>query len=273
MPDARATMACLMKAIEAEILPRLMAAHPDAAGGSLGDARFSQIAEQDVHAFTDIALGPESSGSMQYIDSLRERGVSVQSIYLHLLVPAARRLDAMWASDACDFTQITIALWRMQQVMYDLSPTFHADASDQLLEPRKIMLTPVPGSQHTMGILMVAEFFRRAGWGVWGEPACSRERLLQEINGQWFDAAGISVGSEAQLPGLDRFIDDLRQSSKNKSLAVLVGGPMFAHQPNLAQDFGADGTATDAESAVQKAEELRALKAQPTTEKKRRRVG
>lgn len=269
-PSAEATMACLIKTIEADILPRLVAAHQDVTVGGPG---LANISEQDVHGFTDIAIGTESAKCMQYVDAIRSRGVPVQSIYLHLLAPAARRLDAMWASDACDFTQITIALWRMQQVMYDLSPNFHADASHGVAEPKRVMLTPVPGSQHTMGILMVAEFFRRAGWGVWGEPGCSRERLLEEVRGQWFDAAGISVGSETQLPGVDRFIDQLRESSKNKSLVVLVGGPIFAHQPSLAQDIGADGTAVDAQSAVEKAETLLAMKPSRSVGRKGLRVG
>lgn len=267
-------MTCLMKTIEAEIIPRLMAAYEDvdARIGGAGGGQVIAIDEKDVHDFTDVAIGAESAKCMQYVDSIRDRGVPVQSIYLHLLAPAARRLGGMWTSDTCDFTQITIALWRMQQVMYDLSPSFHADASHGATEPKKIMLATVPGSQHTMGILMVAEFFRRAGWGVWGEPACSRERLLKEVRGQWFDAAGISVGSEAQLPGLDRFIDDLRESSKNKSLAVLVGGPIFADLPGLAQEIGADGTAEDAQSAVEKAELLLAVRRSPPAERRGLRV-
>lgn len=252
-------MACLIKTIEAEIIPRLMAAYEETGSGP-GGPRTVAIQDSEVNDFTDIALGAESSRCLPFIENLLDRGVSLSTIYLHLLGPSARKLGAMWTSDTCDFTQITIALWRMQQVMYDLSPSFQADSVTHAVSQKKIMLTPVPGSQHTFGILMVAEFFRRAGWSVWGEPAASRERLLQEVRGQWFDAAGISVGSESQIDGLEELINELRQASRNKSLIIMVGGPMFAHQPSLAEQVGADATAIDAESAVAEAEQRLAAK-------------
>lgn len=266
------TVKCLLGAIEAEIIPRLMVAYQD--GRAVIDASGGfEIDEKDVHDFTDIVLGPESATCLPFVEAIRDRGVPIESIYLHLLAPAAQSLGAMWASDACGFTQITIALWRMQQVMYSLSPGFHAGAANIAAGNRNIMLTPVPGSQHTFGIQMVAEFFKRAGWSVWCEPACDRANLLQELGRQWFEVAGISVGSQVQLAGLEQLIDELRDASKNKSMAVLLGGPIFAQQPDLAAAFHADGIAIDAESAVEKAESLVALRMPRLDHSKVLRVG
>ena len=79
----------------------------------------------------------------------------------------------MWDADLCDFTQVTIGLWRLQQLMYELSPAFQDDAQRGVQIHRAMLVlvpvpvpVPVPGSQHTLGLLRVAEFFRRAGWGV-----------------------------------------------------------------------------------------------------------
>lgn len=260
----------LVKTIEAEIIPRLIASHPESATPAPGNGATPALADcgpavvqpHEVAEFTAMALNNESAVCQNYIDSIRERGVPLQSIYLHLLAPAARRLDGMWVADECDFTQITIALWRMQQVMYDLSPSFRVDSEGVVGQRRKIMLMPVPGSQHTLGILMVAEFFRRAGWGVWGEPAATRDRLLDAIREERYDLAGISVGSEAQLAELNQFIQELRTCSKNKSLLVMVGGPLFTKHPEFAEQIGADATAPDAEHAIQKAESLVAMQQQ-----------
>jgi methanogenic corrinoid protein MtbC1 len=121
---------------------------------------------------------------------------------------------------------------------------------------------------------MVAEFFRRAGWGVWSEPACSRSRLMEAIRSQRFDVVGISVGSEIHLNGLDALMDDLRQASRNKSLLVMAGGAVFAHQPDLAQTTSADIVAMDAQSAVDQAESmLGVMRDQRALPRKALRVG
>lgn len=261
-------MEWLVKTIEAEIIPRLMAAHHDEEIGSAADS--VTVRPSEIIDFTDIILNNESAICHSYIESIRERGVSLKNIYLDLLTPSARLLDEMWTQDRCDFTQITIALWRIQQVMCDLSPAFRTDSEQWGAHRRKIMLMPVPGSQHTLGILMVAEFFRRAGWAVWGEPAAGKTRLIEAIRQEWFDLAGISVGSEAQLEGLADFVQSLRQASKNKSLLIIAGGPLLLHHPEYAATIGADATATDAEHAIVEAERLVALNQQQLSKKESR---
>ena len=52
------------------------------------------------------------------------------------------------------------------------------------VDGRRILLTAVPGEQHSFGLYMVAEFFRRAGWDVvdgWREVVqAARQRLLAQ---------------------------------------------------------------------------------------------
>lgn len=263
-------MEWLVKTIEAEIIPRLMAAHHEEELGAAADA--ASVQPSEVLDFTEIILNNESAICHSYIESIRNRGVSLKRVYLELLTPSARLLDEMWTQDRCDFTQITIALWRIQQVMCDLSPEFRTDTELWNAHRRKIMLMPVPGSQHTLGVLMVAEFFRRAGWAVWGEPAAGKNRLLEAISQEWFDIAGVSVGSEAQLAGLAEFIADLRNASKNKALLVIAGGPLLIHHPEHAASIGADATARDAEHAIAEAERLLALHQQKLSMREPRSV-
>jgi MerR family transcriptional regulator, light-induced transcriptional regulator len=261
-------MEWLVKTIEAEIIPRLMAAHHDEEDAESSDT--VGVRPSEVIEFTDIILNNESAICHSFIESVRGRGVSLKKIYLDLLTPSARRLDDMWTQDRCDFTQITIALWRIQQVMCDLSPAFRTDSDQWGSHRRKIMLMPVPGSQHTLGILMVAEFFRRAGWTVWGEPAAGRERLIEAVRQESFDIAGISIGSEPQLIGLSDFVTALRTASKNKSLLIMAGGPLVLRQPDIAAAIGVDAVAKDAEHAITEAERLIALHQQKIAMKESR---
>lgn len=261
-------MQWLVKTIEAEIIPRLMAAHQDDPKRN-PDSGASAITAQDVLEFSDIALKQEAAYCANYIDSIVNRGVPLDRIYLELLAPAARRLGEMWTADLCTFTDVTIGLWRMQQVMYDLSPVFQSTAQEpDGLHKRHVMLMTVPGSQHTMGLLMVGEFFRRAGWSVWGEPAADRDRLLEAIEEEWFDVAGISVSSEPQLEHLAEFITELRRASQNSSICIMLGGPIFSENPQKAFEYGADVTAADAAEAIQAAEKEVATRQQKSAMKR-----
>ncbi len=247
-------MSLLVNTIEAEIIPRLIANHGGAASIEAPVSSYN-ISQSEVQSFTRIALANDAASCRNFVESVRIRGVSLRSIYLGLLGPAARELGAMWTRDECDFTEVTTALWRIQQVMYDLSPEFHDNTANQ--EPgktRQIMLVPVPGSQHTLGILMVAEFFRKAGWRVWGEPRVQAADILAALSQQHFDVLGLSIGSEPQLEDAQSLIPELRKASRNPSLIIMAGGPVFVHHPEYAKSIGADICAMDAEDAVRSAE-------------------
>lgn len=262
----------LVKTIEAEIIPRLMAAHQADPLRYAGPCPES-IQHDEVADFAEISLTRDADQCAGYVDSLRQRGVSLDAIYLDLIAPAARRLGELWTADLCSFTDVTVGLWRMQKVMYDLSPSFHASATHNgISEQHHAMLMAMPGSQHTMGILMVGEFFMQAGWKVWSEPGAERERLLEAVSEEWFDVAGISVGSEPQLRGLRPLIEELRQCSRNSAIAIMVGGPMFLNDPDAAIEYGADAVSLDAREAVRQAESMVALREEKDAAYKKKRI-
>ena len=248
--------AWLLDTIEAEIIPRLMLAHRTQphAGPQRSSLRTGPTSDE-IEEFSNLCLVQDASASLAYVVALRDEGLTLEEIYLDLLTPAARRLGALWETDDRDFTEVTIGLWRMQQVMYELSPSFRRE-TDHQPGSRSALLAPAPGSQHTLGVFMVAEFFRRAGWNVSGEPAMSARELIQAVSHDWYDVAGLSVGAELHIDGLTQFIADLRRASRNKALAIMVGGPIFVLHPEFVALTGADGTASDASKALTEAEKL-----------------
>ena len=66
----------------------------------------------------------------------------------------------------------------------------------------------------------------------------------------------ISVGVEARLDWLKSAISTLRQSSRNKGIGVMVGGPIFVAHPERADEVGADALAPDGREAPHMAEQL-----------------
>ena len=182
-------------------------------------------------------------------------GVSVETIYLHLLAPAARRLGIWWEEDACDFVDVTMGLWRCQEIVHALSalipgmvPLIGAD--------RRALFSPAPGEQHGLGALIVEEFFRRDGWQTWSVPALNEAELVALVAGRAFDVVGMTVSLDRNVAPLGRSIAAARRASRNPQVIVLVGGRVFTERPALARDIGADGTAADGALAVQLAHSL-----------------
>ncbi len=249
-------MSRLARTIEEEIIPRLMLAHraapePVARPNGVHGA----ITAADVEAFAKLVLSPDEDAAFSSIHSLRARDVSVEKIYLDLLAPTARYLGALWDDDLCDFTEVTVGLGRLQRVLRELSPHMgqgveHANGG------RRILLLPSPGEQHTFGLVMVAEFFRSAGWDVVGGAWAAGADAAAMVSQEWFDVVGFSLGAETRMEGLAAVVAAVRHSTCNRELAVLVGGPIFGSHPEFADQVGADGMTIDGREAPVLAESL-----------------
>ncbi|RYF36535.1 MAG: cobalamin B12-binding domain-containing protein [Comamonadaceae bacterium] len=258
-PDAVAEglhLAMLVKAIEHEIIPRLMLAHrldseclpgPELAGLA--------VSPEDVEQFSRLVLAPDDDLCRGCVQMLRARGISVEMICLDLLAPVARRLGELWEQDLCDFSDVTIGLGRLHQLLRELSREVdqqqHAPANG-----RRILLAPAPGEQHTFGLVMVGEFFRRSGWDVEAAIGGDRADVGAQAASGWFDVVGYSLAAEIHLEDLASDIAAVRAKSMNPRLCIMVGGALFGREPDRVGQVGADGAAASAREAPELAEKL-----------------
>jgi methanogenic corrinoid protein MtbC1 len=249
-------LAGLVRTIEADIIPRLVLAHR---GAERPRARLvaetGTIGKGHVAEFCELVVRGELGELMRYVERTRSSGVPLERVYLDLLAPAARRLGEMWLADECDFTTVTLGLWRLHQVLHELAPAFQCDG-EPMTEGKRVLLAANPGEQHTFGLFMVAEFFRRAGWEVIDGPAFSARELAAAVRHDWFSIAGFSLSCEGGVGRLADLIRDVRRASRNRAIVIIVGGAVFAEHPDLIGQVGADGGANDGRDAVQLAESL-----------------
>ena len=249
-------IAQLARTIEQEIIPRLMLAHraaPELLAKPPGAGR--RITPQDVQHFAKLVLTQDEEPAFAAILSYRASGVSIECVYLDLLAPTARYLGDLWDEDLCNFTDVTVGLGRLQRVLRELSSAF-GRAVEQPTEGRRVLLLPSPGEQHTFGLVMVGEFFRRAGWDVSGGAWTAGADAAALVAAEWFDVIGFSLGAEIHLPALADCIRAVKQGSCNRSIAVLVGGPLFGEHPHYVRQVGADGMTIDGREAPSLAERL-----------------
>jgi methylmalonyl-CoA mutase cobalamin-binding domain/chain len=240
----------LLAVIEEQIIPRLLNVQQFFPGKATNSAEEILGAEQpEFEAFTQHCLKGDALKANQIVDSLSERGLAHDRIFLELITPAARHLGALWDQDLCDFTQVTCGLAMMHQMIYRLGYESPAGQSAEGASER-VMLACAPGSQHFLGLTIVADFFRQAGSEVVLEISSSESELLRAVANEWFDVVGISVALEAQLQTLPDLIAHLRASSGNPKVRVVLGGPIFLIHDFGPDNLGADAIFTDAREAV-----------------------
>lgn len=253
-PSPQERLARIVRTIEDDIIPRLIQAHRPNVAEPVAVEAVRPTAE-DVASFAHLVLAPDDSGWLPVLDRLRAQGVQVDDIYLGLLAPAAAEIGRLWDEDLCSFTDVTVALGRMQRIMRTLSASFGCEVAPNS-DGRRVLLLPAPGEQHTFGLSIVAEFFRRSGWEVMGDTERGAGDPASLVRGEWFDVIGISVGLETRLDWLKSGIAAVRKASCNRAIAVMVGGPLFVIQPELAASVGADATAADGRQAPVVAESM-----------------
>ena len=244
----------LIQMLDKEIIPRLLVSHQ--ANTLIEDLATSgqrKIHVQEVDLLVSLCINGTQETCLEFINKLTNKQVSIESIYLDLIPMTARKLGVLWEEDICSFTDVTIGLWRLQHILYDLTKDFQKKHS-MPIENLNALLIPAPKSQHTLGLFIVAEFFRKAGWRVWGEPNLSPEQINNLIFSQWFDVIGISVGYSEQLVGVNQLITSLRSRSMNPNVAFMVGGPLYSTDPELFDDIQAEIKSCDANDAIRQAE-------------------
>jgi len=256
-PVQSAPVLSLVKAIEGEVIPRLMLARraDPAPAPSVLPAR--PVSSDDVTEFTRLLLRGSPEVLSQFVEVMRAGGTTLQTLYLDLVSPAARLLGAYWDADKCDFVAVTVGLGRLQKVLRDLGGDFRSENGREDRSPdRRAILSAAPGEQHLLGPIMVAEFFRRAGWIVLGGPLWTSQDHLALVSANWIDMFGLSVTNSDCLEATAAAIPSIRRASRNPGVQILLGGRIFAENPDLAIRLGANGTATDGNQAALLANDL-----------------
>jgi methanogenic corrinoid protein MtbC1 len=250
----------LKRVIETEVIPRLVLAQRALGVATQEGAAPHPAAptEGDVEAFTALARLGNTDNALTFIEAFCARGLPLSQVYLGLLAPAARVLGVCWEKDVCDFTEVTIGLRCLHAVCHALEPRF-APLGISIRQGRSILLASAPGEQHGFGLLMVEQFFRRAGWETWVDGSADNEALIAMVAEKHFGLIGFSISGETHIERLASLIRDIRRASRNTGIGILVGGAQILKEPLLVKRLGADATARDAEEAIMQAEALLAL--------------
>jgi MerR family transcriptional regulator, light-induced transcriptional regulator len=253
-PDDTECRQSIRSVVETQIIPRLLLAHRRGSDGAPA-ASSAPVRAEDIAALARLCAAGDLTGAVRAVDALRKDGLDPDRVLLELLGPAAMHLGQMWDDDATSFAEVTLGLGLLHELIHAMGYEFDA-GPQQAATVRRVLLASAPGSQHLLGLAIVSEIYRKAGWDVVMEVSTDRADLCRVAAGEWFDLVGVSVALDAQLPALPALVAGLRQASKNAAVPVLLGGPIFSLRELGATPFGAQAVCVDARLCVAISEAL-----------------
>ena len=240
----------LVRMVESEIIPRLMLAHRNAPPTTVPPVDpDSLLGPRTIETFARMVVSKDSDSLITFVGQLLQAGATLEAVYTQLLVPAARRLGDYWDEDSASFTDVTVGLGRLQQVVRAMG--WKSPGTDGATRfSRSAFFAPGPNEQHVFGLFIVEDFFRRAGWSTWVETSTHLPDMIDTVRSHWFDMFGMSVNADTHLDEVTSAIRAIKAASRNPNIFVMVGGRLFLEQPDLVSVVAADATAASGSEAL-----------------------
>ena len=257
--ERQAMNAPLSLAIKAHVIPQLLN-HSANTPVDIG------LAKQQSEVLGKACLSLQARELESTVLNMLGQGLGLETLFLRTIPNAARLFHDWWAQDEIDFVDVTQASYRLQELVYSHSADFvRSGPKCGGLSNYSAMLVNTPNSQHSLGLLILSQYFKRYGWHILGGTTWREPDMAIMVQSSHVDLIGLSVSDEKQFGYLKQLIANLRKKSLNPGLLVMVGGPMLAKHAQLCEWLGADFACLHADQAQ--------LMAMQQVEQARKRMG
>lgn len=212
--DVAERQAKLARVFATDIVPRLLRLHAEVVADAPPVAAVIEALAPnsgDISGLAEVVLGSDLEAAAAYVIALRDRGLSIETLFVELLEPTARCLGEMWDRDECDFIDVTLGVARLQKLLAVFNESHAVAALDQR---RAVLMAITPGDQHYFGVTMVERFLLAAGWRVHTDLSGTIEEIAAAARDRWFAVAGLTMGSDRQIDSLKATIAALRSQSQ-----------------------------------------------------------
>lgn len=218
----------------------------------VGGTTFSELValDQSQVALLTLAAIKSMEETRKILMKWRSQGHSLKDTYLFGITGSARLIGELWSRDALDFVNVTIALSRLHRVMHEFSQEFLSEGNAES-NGLSLLLMTEPGSQHGLGVFMLSEFFRQAGWRVTLASPQDIVDFKRVFLSDWFDAVVLSISTDRQIDAVAKSLLELSNTTANPNLKIYVGGPMAQVSPEAINWDGTLLLQTDAAQTVE----------------------
>lgn len=230
--------------------------HLDAATAALNNAestlpavvRLEEPGGERAARYLLHLLEGDRNGAVVLVQTALAEGLTIEDIYLRLLLPVQHELGRMWQLGEISVADEHLATATTELCLAMLYPLLPRRPPRELC----VVSAAVDGNQHGLAARVIADFFEMDGWRAvaLGSGLPPRD-LTQALLRFEPDLLALSVALVEQLPAAAETIQTLRAELATSCPPVLVGGTAFLTAPEVWREIGADGHASNPPHAVQ----------------------
>ncbi|WP_346355078.1 cobalamin B12-binding domain-containing protein [Azotosporobacter soli] len=172
----------------------------------------------------------------------------IARLYCCILQPCLYSIGSLWEQDEISAAQehlATATVARIMQMQYSKISSFNKHMKGPAL------ITAAPGEYHSLGANMASDLLELDNWQTYflggNTPIPDLLTLLHEKKPFLL---GVAVVLPFNLIKVHDLIKAIRCDQHLSRIRILIGGPAFFLDHTLCQQLGADGYATDSQSAV-----------------------
>lgn len=185
------------------------------------------------------------SGDEACVDDLfraaADRGADLAVLARDLITPSLDEVGRMWSRGEVSVAEEHLATALVSRAVARRAALLPAPP----LGAPRLLLACLAGEFHELGVKIVAEVARMAGWQADMLGANTpRECAIKFIALHRPEAVGLSLALAAHLPECCRTVEEIRRASPGTK--ILVGGYIFRHDPAVCGLTGGDACFADA---------------------------
>jgi len=207
----------------------------------------------EARSYIRFVLEGDRDGALRFVEELVDRGVEPADLYEHVIARVQRELGRMWEMDEIHVGEEHFGSSVAEEALSRIRARRPAGDKSR---PR-VLLAAVAGNLHDLGVRMVADHLRWAGYDtiLLGANTPPEDVVRSAID---FEAKLVVLSAHlaTQVTSVARTIEAIRAEERLRGVPVLVGGPPFNAVEDLWQVVGADGVSRTAADSVSRAAEL-----------------
>lgn len=206
-----------------------------------------------AHQFLDFLLLGERHLATDLILDAVKTGIPVKEIYLKVFQTSQVEVGRLWQTNQISVAKEHYCTAATQFIMSLLYPQIFATEK----HGRSLVATCVAGNLHELGVRMVTDFFEMEGWHTYFLGANTpHESVIATVKERKASVLAISATLNTHIEPVRSLVQLARSCRDCQNLKILVGGAPFNLAPDLWKSVGADGTASNAQQAIELAEQL-----------------
>ena len=206
---------------------------------------FERVFEQ---LFSHLVSG-DRRAARELMDAVYETGVAAETVSKDLFWPMLDSIATLFRKDQLTVLSHQYAA-RILRMLVDQAQARYATASPR---GRRIAMFCGPSETEELAGQMVADLLEADGYEVtFAGGGVANDEIREELGQRGPDALLLFASSAKDAPFIRELIDQIRENGAYANLQIVVGGGIFNRAPGLAEEIGADVSASSPRDLLEK---------------------